>query len=504
MLKLSVLLLLFGSSIIVISPGRFDYEEYGEYDLVIEAVVHECDNDSLTAEVLHTWTGPVDLEGLIGLSNRDRIRLSPGDSVLLMVDSTGVLSSYGHIEEGYYRMAPRSSPDILSVDDLSLLASGYTPEFNKHESLITVHFPISGEAASITVSPVDEGRRTTSNISYWDAAVPEGTIVNQRTSATKLVLYPDEDALNLNNLVSFQGSVLRFERGTYFYDMWPLNPCLPSIDALEDYYLHDIVPTYVFRIETGDTDNWSIGLSDPAFLILDGSDFWITGRQLPVSHNPTWEDTLCFGAYFGGFPLSSRRTLLRLNLDNDDTGCPMIASILELAVQGDLTGELLYLESRNAEPVPYTDCRLSLLSPVFTLSTDVDSSLVPDFDGCNLSFTCAGRGVISCSGKEYYQTPRPAELHQSLNRSLSSITVAAFDYPLNGTGRLIFQFTNSVTFADGHSLIPRLVYGSLREDSLVGNVYLFEADSAETVNIGEFSMHLKQLLPFDSYAVQNR
>ena len=121
----------------------------------------------------------------------------------------------------------------------------------------------------------------------------------------------------------------------------------------------------------------------------------------------------------------------------------------------------------------------------------VDPCLDVSLHGFTLCFTETGKAVLENDGTAYAQTPRPAELPFPLNGDLRNSTIAAFEYPSDRSDRLILQFNNIEVLTDGISLMPRVFCSSLRNDSLVGSIYHYEADSINTVEIGKFSLHLE-------------
>ncbi len=484
------------SSGIFVSTGRFNYMNYDRLAHVVEGELILKQNDSLTVRVSRVWSGSSTVEEEITFINSYSFNyLEQGNTGLFMADSAGFLQSYGIPRDGFYILNRQSSPNILTYDDLYLLSHGEEPEFNNHESRITVHFPLSSEELEIKVVPTDSGRRIRSMIDVLDDAVPQGNICYASDHSTVFSMnLTDLDIHPRFQQCSFSGNVESFSNGIYYIDLWPENPCFASIESMIEYFEYGAVPVYCFRIEIDNADHWSIGLPEVPIMVSSGEKFYLRGRQIFVGSDPEWQSgvlDLCFSAFIS-HGHSARRTLLRIHDINPKLGCPYLADMLESLQYGALNGTLYYLESVDSEPIEYSDCTIDLYSPSFQIESNTNSGYTEDISGSVLSFTETGQAILEFNGCSYYQILDDLDLPYPYQSSYF-MTNLVFENPFHENSYLILHFTNFS--GPGHSvdahkvLLSRIIHHWLKYGYIEGKLVNYNVSDGEIEDIGSFTIY---------------
>lgn len=483
---------------ITIPTGAFDYLEYDHYAHVVEGMFITESADSVYLRVTEAWTGSSETGDELAFSTRFSTFLEQGQKALFIADSTGALLCFGPARDGFYILVGNTSPNILTVDDLELLSNGLGPEFNNHESYITVHFPFSSENIDIRVIPSEYGRRTRSSYSEWDNMDPFGAICSGNNYMTEFSMLPTGEDLYLGvQLGTFTGDVQKYTEGVYYIDVWPKYPCFGSIQSIEDFYEYGTVPFYVFKIEMENPDYWAIGLPDEAYMVSAGRDFHLKGRQRYVSEDTRRhldDSSLFFRAFAsGGSSYSSRSTLLRINDMDRESNRPLLAAMLEVLKDGPISGTLYFVESDDTEPEPYSDCTINLYTPNFEITAICDTTLDAFIDDVTLSFSDTGTAILEYDGRTF---PR-IHLNQrfpwsNIYPSIRHYTYAVFDYPGDGDCYLLLHFSSvrQDTYIDGANdmLILALIDHWLKHDSIEGKIYKLDRTSFEMEQFGTFSM----------------
>ncbi len=395
-------------------------------------------------------------------------------------------------------MVGRTSPNILTVDDLNLLSRGDEPEFNMHESQITVRFPLSSEVIDITVAPTENGRRTTSSYPLWNDLDPFGNICSGYANMTEFGMMPSgEDLYRGIQLGSFAGDVQSYSYGTYYIDLWPKYPCFASVQNMDDFYEYGSIPVYMFRIEMDNEDYWPIGLPEEAYMVSAGRDFYLRGRQRYVS-----EDTrryldnfsLFFRAFAsGGSSYSSRGIILKINDMDRALNRPLLTTMLEVLKDGPISGILYFSESDDSEPELYSECTINLYTPIFEIAATCDTTHDALINEVTLSFNDTGSAILEYDGRTFPQ------IHTNLGFPWSGIhppirqyTYAVFDYPGDGDYYLLLHFSSvrQATYIDGADdmLISALIHHSIKDSIIEGKFFKLNRTIFETEQVGTFSM----------------
>lgn len=500
MLKLILYLSFSGTTIITTTPnGSFDYLEYDNYAHVVEGEFITESADSVYLRVTEVWTGSSETGDELTLFIWSSTFLEQGEKALFIADSTGMLQCLGHAREGFYILIGNTSPNILTVDDLELLSRGDEPEFNKHESQITVRFPLSSEVIDITVAPTENGRRIISNYLPWNDLDPFGNICSGYTDMTELGMIPSEDDLYQGvQLGIFAGDVRKYSGGTYFIDLWPKYPCFASIQNMDNFHEYGSIPVYMFRIEMENEDYWSIGLPDEAIMVSAGRDFYLRGRQRWASED-TRRYLENFDLFFrtfasGGSGYSSRGTILRIDDMDRELNRPLLATMLEVLKDRPISGTLYFVESDDSEPELYSDCTISLYTPTFEIAATCDTTTMDALiNDVTLSINDTGSAILEYDGRTFPQ------IHMNLGFPWSGVhppirqyTYAVFDYPGDGDYYLLLHFSSvrQSTYIDGADdmLISALIHYWIKDGIIEGKIYKLDRISFETEHIGTFSM----------------
>jgi len=496
MLYLSIIVNLLRTSMTIIYAGNsFNYENYHLLADVVEGEVLSVTEDNVTFRVTDTWTESSRFGDELSPNTRYEVGLEEGDTALFLVDSTGWLTIYGLARNGCYLMSGRSSPDILTVDDLYYLSRGEEPEFNQHESRITVRFPLSSDEISIRVNPADDGRRISSQYPEWDNKRPSGEI-SLYTGAGFSIPTGNESSIGLSTIY-FLGEVSKYSGGTFFLDAWPRYPCFSSRQSVEDFYEHGTVPVYVFRIELENPDYWSIGLPDEAYMVTLGDGFYLRGRQrFGEEDNSRYfgNRDLIFRAFASGatshYPY--RRTMLRIEGLDSPLNSSLLAAMLQAAENGSISGNVYFLESEDAEPELYSSCTISLASPEFTLSTHCSTDVVSEMNEAILSFTETGLATLESNGTEYEQIQDYQEYPYTVLRNSVCTT---FRIPDTEGEYLILNFPD-IYLGDRRknadkTLVAELIDEYLARDRVDGVFYYVNSSESNPVSVGSFTLTLR-------------
>lgn len=480
-------------TVIMAPTGRFDYENYHQHEHVIEGTVVDYQYDSLTVRVTRVWSGASEPGDRLTFYHEYTIEMEENQHGLFMADSSGKLSIHGLARDGFFVMVGRSSPNILTEDDLQSLSSGEVPEFNQHKSAITVHFPLSSEEIEITVSPSGADRVTETNFTRWDDRRVFGTIYNGSDYLTEFRMHRSTND-HLYDPLSLAGDIRSFKNGVFYFDLWPKYPAFSSIASYNNYCESGWIPVYTFRIEVDNSDSWSIGLPDDAYLLSDGREFYLTGRQRFVSRPYYQRDSDSFDMLFplftsSGGRSSTRNTLLRLNDLNSDPRKPIVMTIIEALENGEINGSLYYVESRDSEPVLYSECTIDYCRLNYKIEAVADTLSSIDIDGSSLSFNKTGQALLEYNGVTYTQIEYETNTYGNDIRIHNS---ALFDHPDDDTAALLLHFSSIPSYSNHANtsdfLIARMIDYSLLNDSIQGILYEVNLSDHEQREIATFTL----------------
>lgn len=489
-----MLLHIIGTTIIMAPTGCFDYEKYYQYEHVIEGTLVGYQDDSLTIEVTRVWSGMSEPGENLTFYHDYRVDIEDNGYGLFIADSSGRLSIHGLAREGFFILVGRSTPNILTVDDLQSLSNGEIPEFNQHQSAITLHFPLSSEEIEIIVIPNTDDRITISNFDRWNDCRAFGYISRGEDYLTEFSMSQPLDQFIFEPL-SFAGDIRKYDDEVYHIDLWPKYPAFGSTASMNDYYEFETIPVYTFRIELEEPDYWLIGLPEECYMISDGNEFYLRGRQKFVPRNYYQRGSDSFDLLFPAFTSSggsssSRNTLLRLENLERFPRKPLLMTMLEAVEHGDLHGSLYFVESGDSEPVFYSECTVSLSSPSFLIKAEMDSSYSVNIDDSILSFTATGQAVLEYDGISCIQ------ISDDLNLSDNQIQMhnsAVFEYPDEDAYSLLLHFSSIHSYTnhayESDLLVARVIHHWLRDGTITGVLYLVRADAGQREEIGSFTMY---------------
>ena len=481
-------------TIIYVGYG-FNYENYSRLAEVVEGEILSITENDVTIKVTETWTGSSNYGDELTLHARRGIELEPGERALFLVDSTGSLSTYGSARNGCYLMAGRSSPDILTVDDLYYLSRGEEPEFNQHESRIAVHFPLSSDEISIRVNPTEDGRRISSQYPEWDGQRPAGEI-SLYTGAGFSIPTGNESSIGLSTIY-FLGKVSKYSGDTFYLDAWPRYPCFSSRQSLDDFYEYGTIPVYVFKIVLDNPDYWSIGLPGEAYMVTQGDGFYLRGRQRFGEEYESryfgYRD-LVFRAFASGvtshYPY--RRTMLRIEGLDNLPNSSLLAAMLQAMENGPVSGNVYFLESEDAEPELYSSCTISLASLEFALSTQCSTGVASEMDGAALSFSETGLATLTVDDSEFKLIQENLAYPYDVLRSNTSAT---FRLPDTEDEYLILNIPGIARWMQrmnaDDTLIARLIDGWLVNGPMEGVFYHWIPSESNPVSVGSFTLTLR-------------
>jgi hypothetical protein len=496
MKSLMLLLLLTGNTVIVLYEGRFNYEEYDQQKYVVEGIVLSDHNDSLKVRVTRAWDSISEVGDTLTFFHDNRLDCEYGQPGLFMADSSGRFTIRGIPRDGFYIMVGRSTPNILTIDDLEDLSAGRDPEFNDHTSHITVHFPISSEEIEILVYPDGEDRITESDYDIWDGRNVYGEICRGPGYSSEFGMHKS-DYDSPEDLITFRGDTRKYDNGSYYLDLWPVYPAVGSTEAYEDYLEYGTTPVYVFAIKVGNLDLWPVGLPQESYLVADGRNFYVTGRYMFVPREQPARSIegpdMQFSAFstLYGERYSSQKLLLRL--DNLDTasGRPLLMTMLE-ALEDDeyIYASLSYKETADSGPVFYSECRLRLSPPSFTMRTNPIESSAIDLSASVFSFDESGRAVLLYEDDSYAQIISDLDVY---NATIRPHNTALFENPEDDGSLLMFHFASIYHYSNhaelSDMLLARVIENLLWEGSLSGSIYRVSPVDAEKTEISTFSLY---------------
>jgi hypothetical protein len=445
--------------------------------------------------VTNVWSGGSSPDDTLTFYHDYRIGMDRDQSGLFMADSTGRLTIHGLPEDGFFIMVGRSAPNVLTVDDLRCLSSGRVPVFNRHTSVISVHFPLSSEEERIRVYPDGDIRIAESDYDDWDGREVYGDICTGPGHSSELGMYHSPDTVS-EAAITFRGDVRRYDDNVYYLDLWPVYPAVASTEAYEAYCEDGTIPVYAFAIKVGNTDPWPAGLPEEAYLIADGRDFYLTGRQMFVPRETgagmVEGPDMQFSAFASsGERYSSRKAVLMMEDLDTSSGRPILMTMLEAIDDDDLIhASLWYKESGESDPVFFSECRLELSPPDFTIETDIGPENLADLDGSIFTFDDTGRAVLEYDGHRYDQIRTNPGLHTATIRPHNS---ALFVNPEDEDGLLLFHcttighYSNHADISD--MMVARMIDNLLWEDSISGTLYEVGVPYAVLTEITAFTLH---------------
>jgi hypothetical protein len=484
---------LLGTTIIWPPAGSFDYLNYAQLKHVVSGTIVSYSEDSLTVRVNRVWTGPSQTGNYLSFYRNFEVDLGESRQGLFMADSLGKLCSYGLERDGFYIMVGQSSPNIISYDILRALASGEEPQFNQHKSVLTVHFPLSSEEIVVNINPLGDERITDTEFPRWDGRRIYGTLCTGPVYLTEFGMHRSQDAEEYDPF-SLAGDVSSYHDNTYYLDLWPEYPTFSSIDTYNMYYEHGTIPLYTFSLEPDIEDGWPIGLPDDAYLLSDGRDFFLTGRQTIVSRIYSQRNSNDFDMTYelfttSGGTSSNRSTLLRLEGLNSEPLKPLLITILEAVEHGEIHGSLYSLEPSNSEPVFYSRCTLEFNSPRYSIEETGDVAGCDFINGSFLSFTDTGRALLNCGDVTCTQ------IFDQMNTYGPEIKIhnsALFSYPDDENLGLLLHIS-SISSYSNHAylsdfLVARLIEQRLLNYDLDGVLYEVNLSTGAKRELTTFSL----------------
>jgi len=439
MMILAILLHILRISSTIYVGWYFNYERFDELTDVIEGEVISIQNDDsradLTVRVTQVWAGSLSTGDILTFSERYGIDLGLGDKGLFLFKGLSYPVNYGLARDGCYLLASRSTPDVLTSDDLDELARGNTPVFNDHESRIAVHFPFSADEIRLYVYPEGMSRRWISTTySAWNGLEPGGEMSNSGFMS-ELLIHTGNEHRGIND-IELAGEVRSYSDNTFFIDVWPRYPCFPSVQALDDFYQYGTVPVYVFRLDIESNDYWSIGIPDEGYLITQGDGFYLRGRQRYVMEDSV-SNFQNRNLYFEAFSVSyspsyhGRRCMLSMEGLDFSLNRPLLSAMLDAQENGPIAGTLFFLETDDSEPELYCECTVSLYTPEFVITTECDSQLMEKLDGAVLSFDETGVVTLEYGNSTFRQLashPDMPYLRYQQNNAVFTIMGADSDF----------------------------------------------------------------------------
>lgn len=414
MVNLLMLMILFGDTVIRTPAGHFDYTEYDSLHRVFEGeVLSGGSRDSISVRVTFVWKGDLSEGQRTDLVSDFRVNLEEGSIALFTADSTGEMLSYGQKRDGLFVMVEWASPNILTLDDLELLSRGVEPTFNEHESIITVHFPMTDETSELRVIPAESLRTVITDIEDWNGARVQGNICQGPRGSTEMTLYPSgRGFMDESALATLAGDVTGYDDGVYYMEMWPQYPCFPSPRSVKECGETEIDPLYCFDLEFHNHLIWLFGMFEETFILSSGQGFFLmNGNGEVFSSSGRQRDRMRLGLnniVFGtaGFDtglMPEGHIILRFDGLQEDHHIPQLASLIETCAEGTLSGTLLLDWSRDLEPAALSRFSLSLDRPEFLLQVSDSASAAAGLDGAHLVFPEDGIAAIEHAGREYRQ-----------------------------------------------------------------------------------------------------
>ena len=408
-----LLILLLGDTYIRMPAGHFDYTDFNGIHHVFEGEVISSGTDSIGFTVTRVWRGDLAPEQQIALFSDFPVHLEHGSRALVSADSTGELLCYGTKGNGFFIMSGRASPNVLTVDDLEQLSRGETPDFNEHVSIITLHFPLTGDTTQFRVVPGDRLRRAISGIDVWNGAYVLGNLFQGPRGSTEMVLYPSTAAFrDREALGTFSGEVNRYEEGVYYIDMWPMYPCYPSLRSVIEPSVSLTGPLYCFDVEFDNRFMWMFGMPDETFILSDGRGFhMLDGKGEFLSSSVMQRDgmglafnEMVFGTSGMDMGLMPEGHVI-FSFDEMTPGphMPRLSWLIERCARGTITGTFALNTEAEAGPVTVSDFRVSLDSPEFQLQVPDSASAAADLHGSFLVFLEDGSALIEHGGYQYSQ-----------------------------------------------------------------------------------------------------
>ena len=491
-----IYLYIISMTVITAPTGHFDYENYDQLEHVVEGSLVDYQYDSLTIRVDKVWSGESQPGDILTLRHDYTIEMALNQSGLFIADSPGNLSIHGLQKDGFFIMVGRSSPNILTIDDLESLSSGRVPDFNHHKSRITVHFPFTSEEIDIIVHPEDEERITETDFVNWDNRRIYGTLYNGSDYLTDFGMHHSA-ADDLYDPLSLAGDVRSFRDGIYYIDLWPNYPAFSSIASYVQYSESGLIPIYIFSIELENPDPWSIGLPDNAYLLSDGREFYLTGRQRFVSRPYFQSYSDSFDMKFplftsSGGRSSTRNTILRLDDLDRNPRKSLLMTILEELEHGEFSASLFFLESDDSEPAFYSECTIDYSSLSYNVNAETDTMTSIDIDGSILSFTKTGQATLEYDGVIYTQINNEMTSYGNDIRIHNS---AFFEHPFDETRALMLHFSNISSYSNHANisdyLIARIIESSLNNDCIEGTLYEVDLSDDELNEIATFTLEAK-------------
>ena len=473
------------TTVIMPHTGLIDYRDYSDYQHVIEGHILQYEGDSLTIQVNRTWSGNALSGQEVKASCSFEIDLPDQSPGLFFVDSTGAVRAVGIARNGYYEMGVYSSPNILTIDELRVLSRGDTPVFNQHESIVTVHFPLSKEEVQLLVRPSGNTRIIQTDFPPWNGREIYGNINWGPEELTELGMHASEDP-DLYDPLKLSGDATSYCDGIYYLDLWPDYPAFPSIESYLEYCEYGTIPLYTFHLEMDPDDCASLGLPDEPYIFADGDKFYLTGEQgtCRAVRRTSSRLELAFKTFGSGY---TEPTLV-IQFDDFESypRTPVLISMLEALQNGVLHASLNLMEYGSPEPAIRASCTFS----EHELSWRASSVSTGDIGEIILSFSRTASPILE------YEGSTCCRLHQEpgdFGYQFDSSNSVIFGYPEQQDRALILHFPIVTTRYSYNGLSGYLLTRMMGPPSqeFVPHAILYEVNlgNLNTREIGEISFH---------------
>lgn len=474
-----LIILLVGTTIIFPNQGFFNTSLYPQFENVVEGTLQDVVEDSITVEVTQVWKGNTSPGDDLKLICTFDLNLEPGQQALFMVDSSGKLVTYGLTREGFYVLQGLSSPNVLTHDDLQNLASGAEPDFNTHESRITVHFPFSNEQIGMYVSQSGSDRIVESDLDQWDGRRVFGALCMGPGGTSIFGMHRSEDP-DLYDPLLLAGHVFSFMDGVYSLDMWPHYPAFADLESYYTYCENGYVPLYSFIMRTDGDGQSSTYLEDESWILSNGRRFYLNGSRRRESSPVNQTEKSFFELEFYmpipiGEPSTYGTLFIRLEGLPVDPRRSLLMRMLEAATTNTIQASISLREQGSSELTRLAGCTIDLYTPEWEIATDSSDS---EYNGAVLSFTNTGRGNLKVDGKicpQLYQTL------QTSDRTITPYNSALFRHPGDENLALLLHVSgvSSYPSSSPEYLLAGMLDSRYRLIDLGGELYTVDLTSDE-------------------------
>ncbi|GEM_PF-3124524 len=450
---------------------------FSRLEYVVEGNVLALTQDSIAISISKTWLNSDSSTHELTLFYSLEHELAPGQPTLLLADSSEKLIAYASIRDGCYIMQGHSSPKVLTQEDLRVFCSGGIPNFNTHESEITVHFPFSTEEISLHISQSGNTRIAESDFDNWNGREAWGAMCTGPGGTTLMGLHRS-DHEDLYDPFRLAGSISSYANGVFSLDMWPYYPAFADIESYEAYCEFGYIPIYLFRLSIDSDEFDSVLPLDESYLLSDGRRFYLDWRAWnpwPLAYEHWFYPAFSRTVESQGSGSSEKLIVIRLEGFDTDHRKSLLMSLLEAALERPITASVYDQDPRFNDAFSVGTCSIELCSPEWEIETD---SVENQFDDAILLFTATGRGIIVVNGTKLQQL---YSTYNTASRAITGYNSALFEYPQNEELALFLQMSgirNSPTRGPEY-LIAGMLDSRYREMSLTGELYKVDLATGE-------------------------